>query len=650
MSKLNNFPHLSRPITLAGLTLKNRIFSAPTSVADLNDNECYTKENIEYYKLRAAGGAAVVCIGEIMVDLENGRSHAKQIGINEPKALSAFSNLIDAVHSHGAAISAELDHGGALCAPAFLGKNPKGPSAYVDDWGDTIEEMTEEEIYFAADKFAEGAKNAKAMGFDMVTLHGGHGWLIHQFISPLTNFRTDKWGGSFENRMRFALLVIEKVRAAVGRAFPIEIRISGAERIEGGYDIDTGVEIAKMLDGKVDLIHVSAGTQQVDYSAVLMHPGPFQSDMENSYLAAEIKKHVKTPVLSVGAFNTPEQMEKFLADGHADCIALGRPLLADPFFPKKALSGREDEITPCIRCTDCLGGMIAKQVMRCTVNPVIGRECDFFHPIPVRTKKKVLIAGGGPGGMQAALTAYEKGHEVVLCEAREKLGGALKFADSGADFKKPMLRYRESQIRKVMSLPIDVRLNTKVDEAVVAEVKPDVLIAAVGADPIILPIPGADGDNVFIGADLMPDTPLGKRVVIIGGGLIGCEEAIHLAREGHEVTIMEMLPEIASECYLYHKMSLYHHIEELNINVAAGMACSKIQSDGVLAKDAEGNENFFPCDSVVFAAGMRSRSSEVEKLRPLAPKFYVVGDANKAKNVMMAVRDGYDAVFDMGIW
>lgn len=647
---MNNFPYLSRPITLAGLTLKNRIFSAPTSVADLGDNECYTKENIEYYKLRAAGGAAVVCIGEIMVDLDNGRSHAKQIGINEPKTRAAFSNLIDAVHSQGAAISAELDHGGALCAPAFLGKNPKGPSAYVDGWGDTIEEMTEEEIYFAAEKFAEGAKNAKAMGFDMVTLHGGHGWLIHQFISPLTNFRTDKWGGSFENRMRFALLVIEKVRAAVGRAFPIEIRISGSERIEGGYDIDTGVEIAKALDGKVDLIHVSAGTQQVDYSAVLMHPGPFQKDMENSYLAAEIKKHVKTPVLSVGAFNTPEDMEKFLADGHADCIALGRPLVADPFLPKKALSGREEEITPCIRCTDCLGGMIAKQVMRCTVNPIIGRECDFFHPIPVRAKKKVLIAGGGPGGMQAALTAYEKGHEVVLCEAREKLGGALKFADSGADFKKPMLRYRESQINKVMSLPIDVRLNTKVDEAVVAEIKPDVLIAAVGADPVILPVPGVDGDNVFIGADLMPDTPLGKRVVIIGGGLIGCEEAIHLTREDHEVTIIEMLPEVAADCFFYHKMSLHRHIDELSISIATGMACSKIQTDGVFAKDADGNEHFFPCDSVVFAAGMRSRSAEVERLRPLAPQFYVVGDANKAKNVMMAVRDGYDAVVDMGIW
>lgn len=648
---MNRYPILTSPITIAGLTLKNRMFSAPTSLAELGPDEHYSKANIEYYMLRAAGGAAVVPVGDVIVDLNSGRSHPQQAGINDPAASPYFVEIADAIHSYGAAASVELDHGGALCPPGYIGgKNAIGPSGYIDDWGDVVDEMTEEQILTIADSFAEGAKNAKAYGFDMVMIHGGHGWLLHQFISPITNKRTDKYGGSIENRMRFPLLVVENVRAAVGRSFPIEIRISGSERTKGGYDLETGVEIAKMLDGKVDLIHVSAGTQQDEYSAVLMHPGVFQSDMENSSLAAEIKKHVKTPVLSVGAFNMPDDMERFLANGNADCIAMGRALVADPFLPVKVVSGQTDQITPCLRCGECQSGMMATRNIRCSVNPIIGREHDFFHPIPVRKKKKVLIAGGGPGGMQAALTAFERGHEVVLCEAGPKLGGALKFADSGADFKTPMLRYRESQIEKVMSLPIGIRLNTKVDKAVVDEVKPDVLIAAVGAEPVVLPVPGANGENVFIGADVTNDTPLGKRLVIIGGGLIGCEQAIHLARKGHEAVILEMLPELAAECGRMHRIGLMHEIEaNSNITPAPGMRCLSISGEGVTAADPNGKEHFFPCDSVIMAAGMRSKSTEVEALRPLVDEFCTIGDASRARKVMLAVREGYDAVVKLGL-
>ena len=644
------YPKLLSPIKLAGLTLKNRIFSAPTSLSELGPDTKYTKEAYEYYKLRAAGGAAVVCVGEIIVDLANGKSHPEQIGIDDPRNSSAFCKLVDTIHSQGAAASAELDHGGALCAPEFLGKTPAGPSAYVDNWGDEVRAMTEEEILHAAKMFGEGAANAKRYGFDMVTLHAGHGWLIHQFLSPLTNFRTDKWGGSVENRLRFLLLVIDEIRAAVGRNFPIEARISGAERTPGGYGLDFGVEIAKALDGKVDLIHVSAGTQQVDYSCVKMHPGPFENDMENRNLAAEIRKHVKTPVCSVGAYNFPEQMEDALESGDADCIAIGRGLVADPFLPRKIIEGREQDITPCLRCSDCMSSMIAFKGMRCAVNPIIGRECDFFHPLPVRQHKKILIAGGGPAGMEAALTAAERGHEVVLCEEWPVLGGALKFADNGAHNKLTMKRYRDSQIRKVTENPaIDVRLNTRVDESVVAEVKPDVLIAAVGALPITPPIPGADGENVMFGADLMGDTPLGKNVTVIGGGMIGCEESVYLSDLGHNVTIVELQDDIAADCLKYPFLWLHHEVEERDIRVFTSSSCTNITKDSVTVRHADGTEETFPCDNVVLAAGMRSRSDEVERLRPLVNTFCVVGDACQAKNVMMAVRNGYDSVVNVGL-
>lgn len=647
----SKYPNLLSPITLAGLTLKSRIFSAPTSLSELGPDSKYTREGIEYYKLRAAGGAALVGVGEAIVDLENGKSHPEQICLNDPANSGSFCKLVDAIHSHGAAASAELDHGGALCAPEFLGKTPAGPSAYVDEWGDEVRAMTEEEIIYAAECFGEAAANAKRYGFDMVTVHAGHGWLIHQFLSPLTNFRTDKWGGSDENRLNFLLLCIEKIRAAVGKNFPIEVRMSGSERTEGGYGLDYGIKIAEALDGKVDLIHVSAGTQQVEYSCVKMHPGPFEKDMENRNLAAEIKKHVKTPVCSVGAYNFPWQMEEAIASGDADCIAIGRALVADPFIPKKITEGREDEITPCLRCSDCLSSMIAGKGMRCAVNPIIGRESDVFHPLPVNRKRKVLIAGGGPGGMQAALTAAQRGHEVVLCEAREKLGGALKFADNGAPNKITMKRYRDSQIRKVMENPaIEVRLNTRVDAAVVADVCPDVLIAAVGASPIKLPIPGVDGDNVFFGADLMPDTPLGKNVTVIGGGMIGCEESVYLSDLGHNVTIVELQDDIAADCLKYPFLWLHHEVGSRPIRVITSASCSNITKESVTVKHVDtGEEETFPSDSVVLAAGMRSLKNEVEALRPLCENFYVIGDAKQPKNVMMANRDGYDAIVDMGL-
>ncbi len=643
------YENLLKPLKIGGITVKNRMFSAPTSMAELGADEHYSKENIEYYKLRALGGAAVVPVGDVIVDLDTGRSHPQQVGINDPSAMPYLVAVADAIHAGGAMASVEIDHGGALCDPAFIGgKCAIGPSGYIDPWGDEVKEMTEEQIYWMADKYAEAAANAKAFGFDMVMLHGGHGWLVHQFISPVTNLRTDKWGGSLENRMRFPLLVIEKMRAAVGRQFPIEIRISGTEYIEGGYGLDEGIEIAKMLDGKVDLIHVSAGTQQEDFSAVLMHPGAFQKDMHNAYLAAEIKKHVKTPVLSVGAFNMPDAMEKFLQETGVDCIAMGRALVADPFLPRKVMEGRPEDITPCIRCGECQSGMMRHRVMRCTVNPYIGRECEVFHPLPTYKKKKVLIAGGGPAGMEAALRCVERGHEAILCEASDKLG-ALRFTDNNTDFKLPMRRYRDSQIEKVMRSGAEVRLNTPVTKKIVDEVKPDVLIAAVGSEPFAVPVPGHDGPNVVFGAYITTETKIGQKVVIIGGGFIGCEEAVDLAKKGHDVTILEMLDTLASECGRMHRIALMHELDtNERITQATGMRCTKIDETGVYAADKDGNVVFYPCDTVVMASGMRSRSDEVEALRPLVKEFYVIGDARKAAKIMNATRDAYDAVTTLG--
>ena len=645
-----SYEKLLQPLQVAGLRLKNRMLSAPTSMAELGAGEHYSDDNINYYKLKAAGGVALVSVGDVIVDLSTGRSHPMQVGLDDPTAVPYLVKMADAIHSGGAAAEIEIDHGGALCDPVFIdGKNAIGPSGYVDDWGDEVKEMTEEQIYEIADKFAEAAATAKACGFDMVMIHAGHGWLLHQFISEITNHRTDKWGGSLENRMRFPLLVVEKVRAAVGRAFPIDIRISGSERMPGGYDIQTGIEIATALDGKVDLIHVSAGSQQDEYSCVLMHPGAFQQHGENSGLAAEIKKHVKTPVVTVGAFSEPDKMEAFLEESGVDCIAMGRALIADPFLPRKIMRGKVADITPCLRCGECQSGMMRNKTMRCAVNPYIGRETEYFHPIPTREPKNLLIVGGGPAGMQAAITACERGHTVTLVEKSDRLGG-LKYADN-ADFKANIRRYRDMTAAKVMALPVDVRLNTVVTDELVAEVKPDAIIACVGADPWALPVPGASGENVVFGAELKRADPrVGHKVVVIGGGLIGCEEGIELAKEGHEVTILEMQEELCPDCGRMHRLSVLHEIEVAEtLHTATGFRCTGIDAEGVSAVDAEGKEVRFPADTVVMCAGMRPRSAEVERLSKYCTEFYVCGDATRARQIGQATRDGYDAVVNVGL-
>ncbi len=645
-----SYEKLLQPLQVAGLRLKNRMLSAPTSLAELGPGEHYSDDNINYYKLKAAGGVALVSVGDVIVDLSTGRSHPMQVGLDDPTAIPYLVKMADAIHSGGAAAEIEIDHGGALCDPVFIdGKNAIGPSGYVDAWGDEVLEMTEEQIYDIAEKFGEAAATAKACGFDMVMIHAGHGWLLHQFISPVTNHRTDQWGGSIENRMRFPLLVVEKVRAAVGKSFPIDIRISGSERMPGGYDISTGIEIAKALDGKVDLIHVSAGNQQDEYSAVLMHPGAFQKHGENAGLAAEIKKHVKTPVVTVGAFSEPDKMEAFLEESGVDCIAMGRALIADPFLPRKIMRGKVEDITPCLRCGECQSGLMRNKTMRCAVNPYIGREMEYFHPIPTRETKKLLIVGGGPAGMQAAITACERGHKVTLVEKSDRLGG-LKYADN-ADFKYNIRRYRDMTAAKVMALPVDVRLNTVVTDELVAEVKPDAILACVGADPWALPVPGADGQNVIFGAELQKNDPrVGQRVVVIGGGLIGCEEGIALAREGHEVTILEMQEELCPDCGRMHRLNVLHQIEVAEtLTTATGLRCTGIDAQGVTAVDGEGRESKFPADTVVMCAGMRPRSAEVERLSRYCAEFYVCGDAARARQIGQATRDGYDAVVNMGL-
>lgn len=649
------FPHLLAPLKVGPLTLKNRIVSAPTSVPHLNEDGTINPEVIAYYAEKAKGGCAVVTVGESIVRIRDGKSHPRQIPLDNPEVVTGLTQLADAIHAHGAYASIELSHGGGLCPPDFIpGQQAIGPSDIIKDKEGTcghpsafyskIHGLTEGEIADIVAAFGRAAALVKSCGFDMCMIHGGHGWLLHQFLSPLTNHRTDRFGGSLENRARFALMVINSVRQATGPNFPIEFRMSGSERTEGGFDLKTGLAFAKLIDGKVDLIHVSAGTQEVEYSEVLMHPSIFQRHGENVRYAATIKKYVTTPVVTVGALSEPDKMEAILASGQADVLALGRQLMADPNLPAKLARGQAEDVVPCLRCHECMGSMMSTRTIRCTVNPVIGRELWEGLRSPAKSSRKVLVAGGGPGGMAAAIYAARRGHRVTLCEASDRLGGALSFAE-GVGFKRNILLYKAWLERTLAREAVEVRLNTAVTRDLVCREAPDALFLCVGSDPIVPPIPGVEGKNVILGKCLTSATPLGHRVVIIGGGLVGCETGVHLAMDGRQVTVVEMAPEVATDCGHFHRVALMEELERVTLRTSC--RCVSISSAGVTIQTAEGREALIPADHVVLAVGMRPRTQIVDQLRGLVPNTVVIGDCNRPGKILTAVRNGYDAAMDL---
>jgi 2,4-dienoyl-CoA reductase-like NADH-dependent reductase (Old Yellow Enzyme family)/NADPH-dependent 2,4-dienoyl-CoA reductase/sulfur reductase-like enzyme len=645
------YPHLFTPLKVGSLTFKNRIEAAPTSLPELSPDGYLTRENIAYYRLKARGGAAVVTIGESIVHTPTGKSHPKQIPLDDKGVIPSLVEAADAIHQYGAIASIELSHGGMQCDPVFLGgRRPIGPSAMSVDIGFRtagtitvkVEEMSEALMEEIAAAYGEAAATVKLAGFDMCMIHAAHGWLLAQFLSPIINRRTDKFGGSVENRARFPLTVIDRVRERVGKDFPIELRMGGSELAEGGHTIDDAVAFAKLAESKVDLLHVSAGAHYFIDTLIVTHPSMFVPHGCNVYLAEAVKKAVSIPVVTVGGLSDPAQMEQIIADGQADMVAVARGLLADPYLPKKAQHGRGDDVVPCLRCFDCLGGVFATATLKCAVNPIIGREFEGSFPAPPSAAKKVLVVGGGPAGMQAAITAAERGHDVMLCEMSDSLGGALKHAE-GVAFKQGLEQFRRYLIRKIVSMPIGVILNMEVTPESVEVASPDVLIASVGAEPIVPSIPGVDKASVILAAAVHSgEAQIGPRVVVIGGGLVGCETGLHLAQQGRDVTIVEMLDEVASDSNLMHRRALMLELAKA-VKIRTGLTCIEITSEGVVAAGVDGERTVLPADTVVVAVGYRPRTEVVDALAGTAPEFMTIGDCVRPRRVLYAVRMGYDA-------
>ena len=645
------YPHLLSPIRLGNVTFRNRMFSAPMGATDITADCSPGPRTQGFYELRAKGGAGSVTVSEVVVHPETDQSHMMHINLTTVGNLAAHTYVADAIRRHGSVPSVELSHSGQYAGTYMADKDKKaslnqwGPSDNIRPDGRPVKALSREQIHDIVKAYGENAALCKRAGYEMIMLHAGHGWLLHQFLTPYFNRRTDEYGGPLENRVRIVREALTAIREAVGPQFPIEIRISGAELYEGGYDIQEGIRIAQDVEDLVDLIHVSVGSYHFGFFDTTLPM--FDPHGRNVQYAAEIKKHVKKPVACIGALSDPQQMEEIIASGKADVVYMARQLLADPFLPNKVAAGEEDLIVRCLRCYTCMAERPTTFTRRCAVNPVIGREFEGMEVVPAAKKKKVLVVGGGVAGLEAAVTAAKRGHEVVLCEKTDKVGGILK-SEQALPFKYEMYLLGVTLEKQARKEGVDIRVNTTVTPEYVEREAPDALIIAVGSTPILPPLPGIDGDNVVVVNNYYLDKDKVKEgpVVVLGGGLAGCECAVHLGQEGHEVHLVEMRDVLAPDCNIRNRPILMRKVDQY---ATTHLCCTgkRITPEGLWCVNADGREELIRANTVICAVGQRANRAEAESLHTAAPFVREVGDCVRPANITKAMYEAYHAALDV---
>ena len=644
------FPNLCKPIRIGNVWYRNRMFSTPMGGTDIENDGCIGPKSTAFYEYRAKGGAAAVTVSELMVHPATDGSHAYHLDESILNSLAKATYTADAIRRHGAIPSMELSHSGMFAGTYMTDKNKSHGLAQwsADDGvradGVPYKALSKEQIQEIVAAYGHVAGLCKRAGFEMVMVHAGHGWLLNQFLTPMYNHRTDEYGGSTENRCRFTIEVLKAVRAAVGPGFPIELRLSGAEFVPEGYDLDEGIRIAKILEPYVDLLHVTAGTYQRTFG--ITHPSMFEDHGRNVYLAAEIKKHVSVPVATLGGPTDPEQMEEIIASGQADIVEMGRQLLADPFLPQKVMENRDEEIVHCMRCFVCMSERAATSTRRCAVNPIIGREDEGMEITPAPVKKRVLIAGGGPGGLYAAYTAARRGHDVLLCEKEDRVGGILK-SEEVLPFKQEMFRLGDSLRILAEKAGAKILTGQEVTKEFAEAYQPDALIIAVGSSPLRPAIPGLDGENVIVVNDLYKhEKPVTDSVVVFGGGISGAECAVHMGMEGKQVHLVEMRDDVALDAVIRQRPLLLEKLGKF-CTVHTGYRGLEVTSEGIWCETKAGEKVLVPGTTVICALGQRPNQKIVEELIDCAPFVRVIGDANSVGTITKATYQGHHAALDI---
>ena len=662
MSTLGSkYSHVFSPIRIRGVDFKNRIELAPPSLNLCSPDHMVTDAFVDLNRPIAWGGAAILTVGNVMVDIEECKNEELQLDLSSDDCILPLSKFALMCEGYGAHASLEINHGGKDSQFARTGKPAYAPSSYYSSWElisarqmgrepvKTIE-MSVEKIHETVEKFGQAALRAKKAGMRMAMIHCGHGNLISQFSSPLYNFRTDEYGGSLENRTRFTIEVLDRVRELCGEDFVIEARVSADEIKPGGMGYEETLKYIALIQDKIDILHVSAGIHgEFEYMKYWWQN--YMMDREfNVHYAAAIKKEFPNLIINtVGSIMNLERAEEIIASGKADFVSMCRPLLADPEMPRKYAEGREEEHRPCLRCQYCAG--LEHRSISCAVNPFLGREREFPLGKVARAaeKKRYAVVGGGPGGITAAKILVDRGHDVTLYEKSGRLGGALNYA-ALPDFKQDMADYLKYLVHQGETCGARVLLNTQVTRELLEKENYDGIIVAIGADPLVPKLPGLDLPHVFWAPEVdAGEKPCGQKVVVIGAGAVGLEAAVDLKKAGKDVTVIEMLDSYASLESSAHGGAAEFKtlIQKLELDVRLGHKLLEVTPEAVICENVKTGEKVtLPADTVLLAMGMRPRWAEADELRRACPETsaYLVGDClYVGKNVAAATSGALSA-------
>lgn len=660
------YPHLLSPIKIGNTVFKNRLIASPGNPYLSQGPERYPSDGIiTHYANKAKNGAAlVICSGtrdfanitdeELLKEREKNPNvfnpdHGWHMGSGRDISFdfvnggcqNYLSELAEAVHFYGAKCFVNVE----LMVPPYdvssgnqplvvfgSGKNPPAGT-----------EIPEEEMLKAIEKFAARTVLMKECGFDGVHIHMAYRLtILGRFLSPLTNKRKDKYGGSPENRVRFPIMLVDRIKQLCGKDFLVEAAISGTEP-PGGFTLEDTVEYAKLFAGHLDLLQLkSTDIDSTHCTGFNPERTPFL------YMTEAVKKSgAKIAVITNGGYEDLDECEDVIASGKADFIGQARAWITNPDYGTKAYEGRNEDVVPCLRCNAChVSSYYKPWVSTCSVNPIWGMEhrIDKLVP-PVSAKKKVAVVGGGPAGMEAAIIAAGRGHRVTLYEKSSALGGLLKTTDY-TSFKWPHRDFKNYMIRQTAKSKVDIRLNTEATPDMLKKEEYDAVIVAIGAEPIVPPVPGVKGKNVVFAPDVYGnEKTLAKKVVIVGGGEVGMETAIHLAEKGHEVTVLEMGKMLSPKSVPIHFYSLFKEAWEKQpkLHPVTQATCTGIKADSVTYKDAAGKEHTIECGSVVIAAGLKAKDELAMKFYGAADRLYIIGDCETAADVQRAMRSAFSA-------